>query len=128
MHPTIERWVLAINTQDIDMLESLGAEDHVFFVEGETPTVGRHRIRASWEGYFELCPNYMVYIDEYFENVDAFYLIGHTTGSHVPRHIEVRPSSVIWRCVLNEGSVREWSIYEATRENRAKYNVLSETD
>ena len=78
MNAVVESWIQAINSHDVDALESLGSEDHVFFVEGEAPTVGKSKIRPSWTGYFDLCPKYVVYIDEYYEKPDAFYLIGHT--------------------------------------------------
>lgn len=123
MNPTIEQWLQAINSHDVDTLESLGSDDHTFFVEGETPTVGKATIKPSWVGYFKLCPNYVVLIDEYYELPDAYYLIGHTAGSHVPSHLEKIPSSVIWRCEINGGTVSEWSIYEASDTNRERFNL-----
>jgi len=138
VNQVVESWLQAINSHDVDALETLGSENHVFFVEGEKPTVGKDKIRASWAGYFELCPSYIVFIDEYFElcpsyivfideyfeKPDAYYLVGHTSGSHIPTHLESIPSSVIWRCAVTGGNVVEWSIYEASDDNRAKFDLI----
>ena len=117
-------WIRHINDQNLDGLVSLASEDHTFFVEGETPTIGRDKVRPSWTGYFTGYPKYAVCADEFFDQDDVVYVIGHTTGSHVPQEIEVIPSSVIWKCVVDrEGSVSEWSIYPATPENRTRFGL-----
>ncbi len=116
-------WVKCINTQNIDGLEALAADDHVFFVDGEARSVGKDRIRPSWTGYFASLPDYVVYEDELFDRPDAVYLIGNTTGSHVPAELERVPSCVIWRCVVIDGHISEWSIYSGNKENRERFGL-----
>lgn len=121
---TCRTWIKHINNQSLEGLESLASDDHIFFVEGETPTIGRDRVRPSWTGYFTGYPEYVVSEDELYDHEDAVYVVGHTTGSHVPQELESIPSSVIWRCVVDEiGQVSEWSIYPATQENRSRFRL-----
>jgi len=117
------RWIDAINRRDIDDLSALAAPQHRFFVEGEEPTVGRDRIRNAWRGYFDAYPMYRIYVDEQYEKPDALFLIGHTTGSHVPTDLEEVPSSVIWRCEIADDKILEWSIYPATTSYRERFGI-----
>ena len=103
---------------------ALASDDHMFFVEGEPTTIGKERVRPSWTGYFTAYPDYVVYEDELHDQEDAVYVVGHTNGSHVPQELETIPSSVIWRCVIDEfGKVSEWSIYPGTPVNRARFRL-----
>ena len=117
------RWIDAINRCDIEELCALAAPQHRFFVEGEEPTVGRDRIRSAWQGYFEAYPMYRIYVDERYEKPNALYLIGHTTGSHIPTDREEMRSSVIWRCEIAGDKILEWSIYPATSTHRKRFGI-----
>ncbi len=128
VNAVLKQWLQAINSQDVDSLQNLCSANHVFFVDGESPKVGKQRNRAAVLGYFELYPEYSVYVDEYYDRPDAHYIVGHTTGSHVDTMLEQIPSSVIWRCQTKAGTVTEWSIYEASIENRRRFNLQGTGD
>ena len=125
MDATVQQWIESINSQSVDRLEELASADHVFFVDGEARTIGRDKVRPSWLGYFEAFPSYQIFIDEQFALPDAYYLLGHTEGSHIPAELELIPSSVIWRCKIDEGKVSEWSIYEGTQSNREHFGLAT---
>ena len=123
MDTTTQSWIEAINNKDVEQLTLLAADDHKFFVEGEAPTVGKEKVAPSWNGYFEAYPEYQVFVDEYYDIDNAHYLLGHTSGSHVPREYERVPSCLIWGCIVMHGKVEEWSIYPGTDENRDKFGI-----
>ncbi len=77
-----------INRGDLDGLCDSMTDDHVFYVEGEEPTNGKERMRDAWRGYFDGFPNYQVFEDEVFENSLGVFIVGHTSGSHVPAEEE----------------------------------------
>lgn len=112
-----------INAGDVEGIVRSLTPDSRFFVEGEAPTQGRDSLRVAWSGYFASFPSYRVYIDETHEKSDAAYLIGHTSGSHVPAELESQPSSVIWRCEIVDGQVSEWSIFPASKAHRARFGL-----
>ncbi|MGI9323856.1 MAG: YybH family protein [Pseudomonadales bacterium] len=88
-------WVRCINEHDVEGLVSLAAEDHCFFVESESSTIGREKDRTSWLGYLAAFPVYRIYVDEIHNLGDAVYVLGHTSGSHVPPDLEALPSGVL---------------------------------
>lgn len=116
-------FVELINARDVDGIARAVSSDTRFFVEGESPTVGRGRVREAWAGYFKAFPDYVVFMDEAHERADATYLVGHTSGSHVARELELVPSSVIWRCEVAGDQVAEWSIYPASAANRERFGL-----
>lgn len=119
----LARWLAAINSQDVAALTELMTPNHQFFVEGEAPTTGVEANCRAWQRYFERFPNYTIHVDEAFARTDAWYLVGHTTGSHVPRELEVVSSSVIWRAALQADQLVEWSIYPATNDHRRRFDI-----
>lgn len=116
-------WIDAINSKNLDALVSMMTPTHAFFVEGEPPTIGRENNRRAWRGYLTRFPGYRIHIDEAYAQADAWYLMGHTEGSHVPQELELTPSSVIWRAVLEGDRLLEWSIYPASEENRQRFGI-----
>jgi hypothetical protein len=125
MDSTVEKWIDAINGQSIEQLTSLATEDHSFFVDGESPTLGRSKVASSWKGYFKAFPSYHIFIDESYAINKIQYLVGHTSGSHVPEELESVAGSVIWKCVVTMGKVEEWSIYPGTKDNRQLFGIPS---
>lgn len=126
MPTPLEIWIRAVNSQCLNTLESLMASQHAFFVEGEKPTLGPQNNRRAWQRYFASFPDYQIHIDEVFERADAWYLVGHTYGSHVPREFETIPSSVIWRAVLEGSYLTEWSIYPSDESTRRRFGIPTE--
>ena len=111
----LRKWVGAINSKDIDLLVPIMSAEHTFFVEGEQPTVGADANKRAWQGYFSAFPDYTIHIDTAYREGDTFYLLGHTSGSHVPPNLESIHESVIWKATLEAGSLAEWIIYDGTR-------------
>ena len=99
------------------------ADNHTFFVDGEQPSFGIEKNRQAWRGYFEGFPHYKIFIDKAYVHPDAWYLVGHTKGSHVPANLETIPGSVIWRAVIENNLLVEWSIYNTSVENRTRFNL-----
>lgn len=116
-------FVELINTQDLDGLVAALTEESRFFVEGESPAIGKGNLREAWAGYFDAFPGYVVFIDEAYERANVAYLLGHTSGSHVSREIELIPSSVIWRCEVVGDQVAEWSVFAASSANRERFGL-----
>src|SRR5690349_23470591 len=121
----VQEFIHCINESDIESLLDLMTPDHVFYVEGENPTSGKAAMREAWIGYFTAFPNYKIVVDELYDQGDKIFVIGHTSGSQVPPEIEETPSSVIWEAQIRDGLVAAWIIYDATQENRKRFNIPS---
>ena len=119
----VREWIARINRRDLAGLVDMMTEDHVFFVDGEQPTVGRAAMEKAWRGYFDAFPAYRIFEDDHVERGGTVFVIGHTTGSHVPPPAELIPGCVIWRAVVRSGQLAEWSIFDATPANRARLGL-----
>jgi len=118
-------FVELVNSQNLNGVIAALTEQSRFFVEGEPETVGRSDLRVAWAGYFAAFPSYVIFVDEIFEEKDAIYLVGHTSGSHLPREVEQTPSSAIWRCEVVGNQISEWSIYPGSAPYRARFGLAT---
>jgi SnoaL-like domain len=119
----VREWITRINRRDLAGLVAMMTEDHVFFVDGEQPTVGRPAMEKAWRGYFDAFPSYRIFEDDYVERGDTVFMIGHTTGSHVPPPAELVPGCVIWKALVLRNQLAEWSIFDATPANRIRLGL-----
>jgi ketosteroid isomerase-like protein len=120
-------FVALVNARDVDGIAAAVTPDSLFFVEGETPTVGRESLREAWAGYFTVFPNYRIFVDESHSRPDAAYLVGHTAGSHLPKELESISNSVIWRCECRGELISEWSIYATSDAARKRFGLNRES-
>lgn len=119
----VRDWIERINQGDLIGLVELMSDDHKFYVEGERPTQGRVAMEKAWRAYFAMYPDYRIYEDEQYERGEYVFIIGHTSGSHVPREQEGIRSSVIWKARVCDGRISEWIICPATPENRKRFGL-----
>jgi ketosteroid isomerase-like protein len=115
---TVLRFVEYINSQDLQGLASLTADQFTF-----TDSSGRvyvwsrqQAVQECWVGYFTPFPDYKIHVQQVLTGGDGVAIIGQTSGSHMPADIEAR-STMLWIAELQDGLVCEWRIY-ATDEYR----------
>jgi len=119
----VHEWIARINRRDLAGLLDMMTEDHVFFVDGEPPTVGRAAMAKAWRGYFDAFPAYQIFEDDHAARGCTVFVIGHTTGSHVPPPAELIPGCVIWKAAVRAGRLAEWSIFDGTLANRTRLGL-----
>jgi ketosteroid isomerase-like protein len=119
------RFVEQINRQNLPGLVSLMTDDHTFIDSSGDVQCGREMMRQGWAGYFDLCPDYMIYVAEIYLAGDNVILVGRTTGSHLqqPRHEEIR-ETIIWIATVTAEQVAQWQIVADTPENRAAWGAV----
>ncbi|KPL21527.1 MAG: hypothetical protein AMJ93_09410 [Anaerolineae bacterium SM23_84] len=112
------KFVEYINSQDLDGLASLTADEFTFTdVSGHVHVWSREEaVQECWQGYFTPFPDYKIHVRQVLTGGDRVAIIGQTSGSHMPAEIEAR-STVLWIAGLRDGLVCEWRIY-ATDEYR----------
>ena len=118
MKSVVLQFVEFINTQDLEGLASLTADQFIF-----TDSSGRvHQwnregaVQECWLGYFKPFPEYQIHVQQVLTGGEGVAIIGQTSGSHVSAEIEAR-STVLWVAGLQDGLVSDWRIY-ATDEYR----------
>ncbi|MGD1101535.1 MAG: nuclear transport factor 2 family protein [Terriglobia bacterium] len=108
-------FVNAINHQSAEEIAALMTEDHVFVDSLGTKTKGKQRMKAGWEGYFRMVPDYTIVIDETFVDGAVVVMLGTAQGTYstdgVLRPEDKWSTPATWRAVARGSFVAEWRIY-----------------
>ena len=110
-----ERFVKAINGHDVDGLTKLVSSDHIF-IDSLGNRLPAAAMRAGWQQYFTMVPDYWIKIDQIVSEGNAVILCGSAGGTFVPKGGMVRPENkretpAVWRALVKEGRVAEWRVY-----------------
>jgi len=112
-------FVVAINRQDPAALAELMTPDHRFIDSLGNVVEGRDQMRAGWDSYFRMVPDYTIAIDETFRNGSVVVMLGSAQGTYSADG-ELRPESsdenrwqtpAAFRAVIKDGEVAEWRVY-----------------
>lgn len=105
----------AINERNSEALAALMTEDHAF-VDGLGARIeGRQRVRAAFEAYFRMVPDYTIAIDETFSEGSIVVLVGSAEGTYSTDGM-LRPENhwttpAAWRASIRDGLIAEWRVY-----------------
>jgi len=108
-------FVNAINHQSVEGIAALMTEDHVFIDSLGTRIDGKQRMKAGWEGYFRMVPDYTIVIDETFVDRAVVVMLGTARGTYSTDGV-LRPENkwstpATWRGLIRGSLVAEWRIY-----------------
>ncbi len=125
-----------INERDVEGLTGLMSDDHVFIDMDNGRSQGRDAMRANWEGYFKLFPDYQIDVFETHFSGDDILLVGVSTGSlsDFGRDILAKAGQkhakaeefqgpAIWRAKVRQGLIAEWQVYHDTQAVRDRFNI-----
>jgi uncharacterized protein (TIGR02246 family) len=121
-------FVEAINHRSVEELAALMTEDHVFIDGAGSRGVGREKMKAGWEGYFHMVPDYEVVVDETFVDGNVVVMMGRAEGTYAVEGKLLEENRwqapAAWRALIREGLVAEWRVYadnEPIRHLMAKH-------
>ncbi len=125
---TVLHFLDRINQRDVDKLAELMTEDHVFIDSLGQSMQGREKMRAGWQSYYTLCPDYWVSHQEIVQNgnlVAVFGSAGGTIAAHgkLPAENKWRTPAA-WLAVVEKGLVKEWRVYA---DNKPVYDIMAKT-
>jgi ketosteroid isomerase-like protein len=105
----------AINQREAAAIAALTTEDHVLIDSLGARIEGRDAVRAAWEGYLRMVPDYAIQIDEALA-IDAVVVLVGTAqgtfsrdGSLPAENRWTTPAA--WRAVVRGSRVAEWRVY-----------------
>ena len=108
-------FVEAVNHRNSEALAAQMTEDHAF-VDGLGATIeGRQRVKAAFEAYFRMIPEYAIAIEETFSEGSIVVMLGSAGGTY-SRDGTLRPDNhwttpAGFRASIREGLVAEWRVY-----------------
>jgi hypothetical protein len=122
---TALKFIECINRGDVDGLAELMTAEHVFIDLSGEKHVGREAMKAGWESYTTMCPDYMIHISEIHQRGARVMLVGRTTGSHLkqPRLVEFESGTLIWIAEIEGDRLSLWQLTDDTPESRRMLDI-----
>ena len=112
-----------INSRNVDAIAGLLTEDSVFIDSLGQTIQGAGNLRAAWNGYFKMVPDYSISHSEIFSNGDTVAMFGTAQGTFA-RGAEVKkedfwktPAS--WRAVVKGAKITIWQVFADNEPIRA---------
>jgi ketosteroid isomerase-like protein len=110
-----QEFIAAINSHDADAIMDLCSPDHVF-VDSLGNTVPGSKMRAGWQGYFCMVPDYWIRIDEVICERETVMLAGVAGGTYVPSGGERAAKNkwetpAVFQARIRDGKVTQWRVY-----------------
>ena len=109
------RFVDRINAHDVEGLAALLTPSHRFIDSMGTESSGRATLRAGWEQYFRIVPDYRVDVERAFGEGGDVVLIGVARGTYtadgVLRAENRWTTPAAWRAQVQDELVAVWQVY-----------------
>lgn len=120
---TVREFVARINRHDLPGLLQFATSDHRFIDAAGVVVTGRDELRAAWQGYFRMVPDYWIAIDKSLAQNDIVLLVGRAGGTYAPDGL-LSPARrwqvpAAWRAVVRADRVAEWQVYADNEPLRA---------
>ena len=115
----LQRWLAAINVHDVDRLAALMADGFLFVDSLGNRVNGAATMRAGWQAYFTMCPDYWVRADTVMADGTILLVTGEAGGT-IDGVAWTTPSA--WKAVVSDGLVREWRVFA---DNKPVYEILA---
>lgn len=110
-----QSFVNAINHHSVAGIADLMTEDHVFVDSLGTKIEGKQAMRAGWEGYFRMVPDYTILITEILVDAAGAVMLGTARGTYSADGV-LRPENewatpAAFRARIRGPLVAEWRVY-----------------
>ncbi|HXZ39835.1 MAG TPA: nuclear transport factor 2 family protein, partial [Terriglobales bacterium] len=115
-----------INQHDVDGLVSLMSEQPVLVDSLGNRFEGREKLRAGWQSYFKMCPDYTVSHEEIFDHGNIVAVFG-SAGGTIAAKGELKAENrwrvpAAWMATVRNGKLEEWRVYA---DNKPVYEILN---
>ena len=120
---TVLRFENAINSHDPDAICSLMTADGVFVDSLGNRVESSAKLRAAWQGYFKMVPDYSISHSEIFADGNTVAVFGSAQGTFAKEgqlkkeNFWSAPAS--WRAVVKDGKVALWQVHADNEPIRA---------
>jgi ketosteroid isomerase-like protein len=116
---TFRQFVGAINRHDVGALAALMTPDHVFVDSVGNRAQGAASMEVGWRGYFTMCPDYWIRVDDAMAEGGRVLAAGEAGGTIAG--VEWRTPAA-WKAVIRGGAMLEWRVFA---DNKPVYEILA---
>ena len=122
----VKHFFQAINARDADHIARLLTADHEFIDSLGHAVRGHDAVRAAWRGYFALCPDYAVEVEEIIDGAECVFAVGSAGGTiaegdKLPTANKWRIPAA-WRAVVRDNLISRWQVYA---DNKPVHDILA---
>jgi ketosteroid isomerase-like protein len=104
-------FIEVINKHDVGAIWSLMDDDHIFFDAWGGKTMGKDKMKAGWDGYFKMFPDYKIEIIDIYlagNRGAAFGFAGGTYKAEVNENYWRIPAA--WQVEIKNGKIKLWQV------------------
>ncbi len=121
-----ENFVLGINSHDANVLYNYMSDDHIFTDATGLHFDGKEKVKAGWEAYFKMFPDYQIVINSFNDKATVFLAEGTAEATYGgvknvsgDNHFKIQAA---WKAVIENGKVKEWQVFSDTKP---AYDIIS---
>jgi ketosteroid isomerase-like protein len=114
-----QQFVTAINEHDVQQLQALMTGDHRFVDSLGNQVETAAVMAAGWTGYFKMCPDYWIRIDQIAATDDVVLAAGAAGGTMRGAGWQ---TPAAWQAVVRDGKIAEWRVFA---DNKPVYEILA---
>jgi len=112
-----------INTRNAEAICALMTTDGEFVDSLGNRLSGTEKLRAAWEGYFKMVPDYSISHSEIFANGSTVAVFGWAQGTFSKDGQLKKENSwrmpAAWRAVVKDGKIAVWQVFADNEPIRA---------
>jgi ketosteroid isomerase-like protein len=113
----------AINSRDAAAVVALVTDDSAFVDSLENRIEGVAKIRAAWEMYFKMVPDYSISHSEIFSDGKTVAVFGSAQGTFTKDGVLQKENfwrtAAAWRAVVKGGQIAVWQVFADNEPIRA---------
>jgi ketosteroid isomerase-like protein len=112
-----------INSRSAEAVCTLLTPDSVFIDSLGNKMEGTEKLRAAWEGYFKMVPDYLISHTEIFRQGETVAMFGMAQGTYskdgsiAKENFWKAPAA--WRAVVRDGKIAVWQVFADNEPIRA---------
>lgn len=112
-------FVTAVNHHDVEALGALMAPEHVFIDSLGHRVAGMESMKAGWSGYFAMCPDYWIRVDNLIARDELILGVGEAGGT-IDEVTWRTPAA--WKSIVCADKVVEWCVFA---DNKPVYEIMA---
>lgn len=111
----VSAFIAHINAHQCDSLAALLSSEHRFIDSLGAVTCGRETLRAGWQAYFTMVPDYRIRVMKILAEGAEVLVVGEAAGTFTgdgtlhPENAWSTPA--VFRALVHEGFIHEWQVY-----------------
>lgn len=111
----VKDFISKISTQDVNGLEGLMTEDHLFVDGMGTEVRGRETMRTGWADYFRMVPDYRITADKFFRDGNIVGIFGIAGGTYTTDGL-LKPGNrwevpAAWLAEVSGNKISHWQVF-----------------